>query len=81
MTAIRDDIKEAQTAFHKKANLVQDIMNSLGVLSKTVADEKLMTLQNRFFELYNQGNMEELRQLRDEIDLLCKMQLQEKLNL
>ena len=40
-----------------------------------------MTLQNRFFELYNQGNMEELRQLRDEIDLLCKMQLQEKLNL
>ena len=81
MTAIRDDIKEAQTAFHKKANLVQDIMDSLGVLSKTVSQDKIVTLQNRFMQLYNQGKMEELKQLRDEVDLLCKIQLQERLQL
>lgn len=81
MMAIRDEIKEAQAAFHKKANLVQEIMNSLGVLSKTVSQETVLTLQDRFFKLYNQGKIEELKQLRDEVDLLCKMQLQEKLHL
>lgn len=78
MSSIRDEIVEAQTAFRMKANLVQDIMSMLGILGKTMEEKQLQYLQSRFFQMYNQGNMEELKQFRDEVELLCNIQLKNK---
>ncbi len=61
MSSIRDEIVEAQTSFREKANIVHDILNALRNLHKVAPQEEVMELQDQFFQIYNQGDMEQLR--------------------
>lgn len=75
MSSIRNEIVEAQTSFREKANIVHDILNSIRNLHKVAPQEEVMTLQDQFFQIYNQGDMEQLRQFSFHLDHVAQVYL------
>lgn len=72
MSSIRDEILDAQTLFRRKANVVHEVFQTLEQLQKVAAEADLIRLQNRFFDIYNNGDMEELQTFANEIELISK---------
>ena len=75
MSSIRSEIVEAQTSFREKANIVHDILNSIRNLHKVAPQEEVMALQDQFFQIYNQGDMEQLRQFSFHLDHVAQVYL------
>ena len=72
MSSIRDEILEAQASFRKKANIVHDILNNIRNLYKVTKQEDVMQLQDEFFQIYNEGDMDELRKFSIRLDKIAE---------
>lgn len=68
MSSIRDEVMEAQHAFREKANLVESIFTNLENLHKVVDDERILKLQQEFYQLYQNSDLDLLIQFNQRLD-------------
>lgn len=69
MCEIRKEIINAQLLFEERSNLVADIASNITVLSITGQDEKAVVFQQRFEDIWNEGHLDELSDLLEEIKM------------
>lgn len=72
MSAVRDEILDAQSSFTKKANLVSDILHSLQNLYKIGNRNEVERIQNEFYEVYEQDNIELLTHFGQQLDMIAE---------
>ena len=73
MSAIRDEIVDAQRLFQEKASVVADILNNLQNLysGEEEYEDAMLNIQNEFYEVYHHGSMEELEEFGRRLDKLA----------
>ena len=73
MSAIRDEIVDAQRLFQEKAAVVADILNNLQNLYSGEAgyEDAMLNIQNEFYEVYHNGSLEELEDFGRRLDKLA----------
>lgn len=68
MSAIRDEIKDAQNSFNLKASIVADILTNIKNLYKVIDKEEVIKIQNEFFEIYKREDLVELERFSKNLD-------------
>ncbi|MCF6093927.1 GTP pyrophosphokinase family protein [Microaerobacter geothermalis] len=68
MSEIREEIKEAQKLFEIKSQLVSNILQSIHQLYRQGHVSEASFFQERFNQLWEMGDIHELRRLRDEMN-------------
>ncbi len=72
MSAIRDEIVDAQHLFQEKAAMVADILNNLqNLYSGEGYEDAVLNIQNEFYEVYHNGSLEELEDFGRRLDQLA----------
>ena len=73
MSAIRDEIVDAQQLFQEKASVVADILNNLQNLysGEEEYEDAMLNIQNEFYEIYHNGSLEELEEFGRRLDKLA----------
>ncbi len=74
MSLIREDIMMAQDFFFSKARIVSDIQANIQNLYKFENRDAIINIQNEFFELYQNGTLEELEEFARQLDLIAARQ-------
>ncbi|NLJ89261.1 MAG: GTP pyrophosphokinase family protein [Clostridiales bacterium] len=72
MSAIKNEIKEAQDSFRMKASMVADILTNIHSLSKVIDEEELNEIQKEFDSIYKDQNMEELAKFNQKLDKIAE---------
>ncbi len=70
MSVVRDEIMDAQNSFTIKANIVADILTNIQNLYKVANKQEVITIQDEFFRIYQNGDQVELAQFSKELDLI-----------
>ncbi len=70
MSAVRNEIMDAQNSFTVKANIVADILTNIQNLYKVANKQEVVKIQDEFFRIYQNGDQEELRKFSDELDMI-----------
>ena len=73
MSTIRTEIMDAQKSFKVKATMVADILNNIQNLYRVLNKTEVLKIQNEFFEIYQSGDMDRLRELNRRIDALSEL--------
>ncbi len=73
MATIRDDIIEAKMVSETKNNLVDGIVRNLHNLYYVAKMEKVSTFNKKFLEIYQKGNLEELRDFSQRLQTMAKL--------
>ncbi|MCJ7834484.1 GTP pyrophosphokinase family protein [Cuneatibacter sp. NSJ-177] len=74
MSMIREDIVMAQDLFFNKARIVSEIKNNIQNLYKFENRDAMLNIQNEFFDLYQNGTLEELEEFNRQLDLVAARQ-------
>lgn len=73
MATIRDDIVEAKMISETKNNLVDGIVKNLHNLYYIAKMEKISAFNRKFIEIYQNGNLEELRDFSQKLQTMAKL--------
>lgn len=72
MSAIRNEIVDAQNSFSIKAGIVSEILNNIQSLYKVANDREVSKIQNEFYEIYTKGDLDTLIQFNKELDSIAE---------
>ncbi len=72
MSAVRSEIMDAQNSFRIKANVVASILNTMQNLYKVANKRELVKIQDEFYRIYEQDDLEQLTRFEKEIDLIAE---------
>lgn len=72
MSAVRDEIMDAQNSFQLKANLVSDILNNIQNLYKKANKREIVKIQDEFLKIYENGDLYELEKFHKELDIISE---------
>lgn len=72
MSAIRNEIVDAQNSFRIKAGVVTEILNNIQNLYKVANDREVSKIQKEFYEIYNTGDLNTLIKFNKELDLIAE---------
>ena len=72
MASVRDEIMDAQNSFNIKANMVSEILTAIQNLYKVANKREVVRIQDEFFRIYNQGDLNELSRFGKELDLIAE---------
>lgn len=72
MASVRDEILDAQNSFNIKANMVADILTNIQNLYKVANQREVVKIQDEFFRIYNQGDLNELTKFSKELDVISE---------
>lgn len=72
MSSVHEEIIDAQSEFQKKANVVRDILNNIQNLYRVANKREVMMIQDEFYEVYKDNDMESLERFSRELDLLAE---------
>lgn len=72
MSAIRNEIMDAQNSFSIKAGIVSEILNNIQSLYKVANDREVSKIQNEFYEIYTRGDLDTLIKFNKELDLIAE---------
>ena len=72
MSAIRDDIMDAQNSFQIKAGIVADILNNIQNLYKVANKREVVKIQDEFYRIYETGDMDMLVRFHRELDMITE---------
>ncbi|MCD7854114.1 MAG: GTP pyrophosphokinase family protein [Clostridiales bacterium] len=73
MATIRDDIVEAKMISETKNNLVDNIVKNLHNLYYIAKVEKMSAFNRKFIEIYQNGNLEELRDFSQKLQTMARL--------
>ncbi|MBE5921520.1 MAG: GTP pyrophosphokinase family protein [Lachnospiraceae bacterium] len=72
MATIREEILDAQNSFHRKENVVADILNNIQNLYKVANKREIVKIQDEFYRIYATDDLESLAQFSKELDLISE---------
>lgn len=72
MASVREEILDAQNSFNVKANMVADILNNIQNLYRVANKREVVKIQDEFFRIYNQGDLDELAKFDKELDVISE---------
>jgi putative GTP pyrophosphokinase len=72
MTSIRGEILDAQNSFQMKANVVSEILNTIQNLYRVANKREIIKIQDEFYRIYNEDNMEALTKFSKELDIIAE---------
>ncbi|MDF2944350.1 MAG: yjbM [Herbinix sp.] len=70
MSVVRDEIMDAQNSFTIKANIVADILTNIQNLYKVAKKQEVVSIQDEFFRIYQNGDQDELAQFSRDLDMI-----------
>lgn len=73
MTTIRDELLEAQKIVQIKNNLVDEIISNIHNLYFYAKVEKMNEFNQKFIELYQEGNIDKLLEFNRQLDVMAKL--------
>ena len=71
MASIRGDVMDSQSLFRQDSGNVADILNNLQNLYRVADKDAVLCIQREFYEVYRQGDKEELREFGRKLDKLA----------
>ncbi len=72
MSSIHDEIMDAQSYFMVKANVVSEILNNIENLYKTASKLEVVKIQDEFFEIYKEDDLEQLKSFAKQLDIIAE---------
>ncbi len=72
MSAVRDEIMDAQNSFQIKANIVSDILNNIQNLYKIANKREIIKIQDEFYKVYQVGDIEQLAHFSKQLDIIAE---------
>ena len=73
MSAIREEIMEAQRVLDRKNDIVDEIMGNIRVLYSSTRIDNIEELNARFISLYEQDNLETLLEFKKQLEILTDL--------
>jgi len=73
VASVRDEIMDAQNSNRKKARLISDILNNIENLYYVANEREVTKIQNEFYKIYQQDDMELLNRFNKELDIIAEM--------
>lgn len=72
MSNVRGEIMDAQNMFTIKSNVVADILTNIQNLYKVANKREIVKIQDEFFRIYENGDLEQLEQFGKELDIISE---------
>ena len=72
MSMIRNEIIDSQNYFQLKANVVAEILNTIQNLYKVANKREIVKIQDEFYQIYTQSNLEQLQRFSEELDIIAE---------
>ena len=72
MSSVREDIMDAQLSSQLRYNLIEDIVGAIENLYRMGTRREVEKIQEEFYRIYQQGNIEDLMQYHDQLDLIAQ---------
>lgn len=72
MASVRDEIMDAQNSFNIKASVVSEILTAIQNLYKVANKREVVRIQDEFFRIYNEGDLNELVRFGKELDVIAE---------
>ena len=72
MSAIRNEIVDAQNSFRIKADIVSQILNNIQNLYKVANDREVAKIQKEFYDIYATGDLNTLIKFSKELDVISE---------
>lgn len=72
MSTVRNEIMDAQNSFKIKANIVSDILSTIQNLYKVANKKEILKIQEEFYRIYEQNNIEELEKFNKRLDSIAQ---------
>ncbi|MGP1402858.1 MAG: GTP pyrophosphokinase [Catonella sp.] len=72
MSAIRNEIVDAQNSFRIKAGIVSQILNNIQNLYKVANDREVAKIQKEFYDIYATGDLNTLIKFSKELDVISE---------
>ena len=72
MSAIREEIVDAQLSSQMKYRLVSDILNTIENLYPLANEREIKKIQNEFYQIYSLSDMDELRHFHEQLDIIAE---------
>lgn len=72
MSAIRNEIVEAQSSFSSKASMVADVLTNIHNLSEFISEDAVNKIQEEFFDIYKAQGIEELNEFNNKLDEIAE---------
>ncbi len=73
VASVRDEIMDAQNSNREKARLISDILNNIENLYYVANEREVTKIQNEFYKIYQQDDMELLNRFNKELDIIAEM--------
>ncbi len=80
MASVRGEIMDAQNSNRQKANMVSDILNNIENLYHIANKREVIKIQDEFFRLYKQDDMEKLSRFNKQLDIIAESYRAQSLN-
>ena len=72
MSQIRDEILDSQNLIRKKDRLVSEILNLIHNLYRVANKREVLTIQDEFYKVYQQGDISMLEKFLQDLDLIAE---------
>ena len=72
MSAIRNEIMDAQNEFQIKANIVAEILNNIQNLFNVANEREIVKIQDEFYRIYSTATIDELKTFSRELDIISE---------
>lgn len=72
MSSIHGEVMDAQNSFTVKANIVAEILNNLQSLYKVANKREIVKIQDEFYRIYQEGDLNQLMRFNKELDILAE---------
>ena len=72
MSSVRDEIMDAQNSSREKAHVISEILNNIENLYHIANQREVSKIQNEFFKVYRQDDMQLLMRFNKQLDILAE---------
>lgn len=72
MSAVRREIMDAQVSLQLEARMISEILTHIENLYRHGSHREIELIQNEFYQIYQEGDLEKLERFRNELDLLAE---------
>ena len=72
MSSVRGEIMDAQNSSQIQRNLITDILNNIENLYKVTNKREVEKIQDEFYHIYAQNDLQELKRFHKELDLIAE---------
>lgn len=72
LSAVREEIMDAQNSFLFQSNMISDILNNIQNLYHLANKREIAKIQNEFYRIYEMNDMEKLQRFSKELDIIAE---------